>query len=57
MVKPVILNKKSKCLEDALNMCPANVFSKKQNKVIVENPENCIGCEVCESVCKDIELR
>jgi len=60
MPKPIISNKckgTEKCLEEALEICPVNVFAKEKEKVIVKNPNECIGCRACESQCANEEIK
>lgn len=44
---------KSKCklCGTCVGICPKNVYSKQGNEIIVDTPEDCIGCLVCERAC------
>lgn len=60
MPKPIIDKKckgTEKCLVEALEICPVNVFAKENGKVIVKNPGECIGCRACESQCSNEEIK
>ncbi len=46
-----------KCLLDALDVCPTQVFAKEGDKVIVKNPKECIGCRACETQCEHGEIK
>ncbi|MEM3421795.1 MAG: 4Fe-4S binding protein [Candidatus Hadarchaeum sp.] len=59
MPRPIIHWEKVKdpsVLEVALEVCPANVFAKEGGKVVVKNPDNCIGCRACEASCSNGEI-
>lgn len=59
MPKPVIHRNKvksEKVLEEAMGVCPVQVFAKEKGKIVVKNPGNCIGCRACESVCQNGEI-
>ncbi len=34
-----------------INVCPANVFEKEGDKIVVKKPADCIGCRACEMSC------
>lgn len=51
MPKPVIDYKKCKACGSCIEICPMGVFKKEGNKVVVKNPEACIGCRACETQC------
>lgn len=40
---------KEKELSDIVNICPVNVFAVQKGKLVVKNPEACIGCRACEA--------
>jgi len=52
-----IIKRNTKCLIDALNICPTNVFGISKGKVFVENKNDCIGCKACEAHCNEIEVQ
>lgn len=59
MPKPIIHYNKvkdKKVLDEALDICPAGVFVKEKGKVVVKNPDKCIGCRACESVANNGEV-
>ena len=59
MPKPIINYNKInnlKELEQVIDVCPANVFEKKGEKVIVARPNDCIGCRACESLFDNDEI-
>lgn len=43
-------------LDTALEVCPVQVFAKENGKVVVKNPEACIGCRACEASCINGEI-
>ena len=51
MPKPTIDYNKCTTTETCVNVCPVNVFAKENGKVVVKNPEACIGCRACEVSC------
>ena len=58
-MKPVIHRDKvedEKVLEEAIDICPVQVFVKEGERVIVKYPEKCIGCRACESVADNGEI-
>lgn len=38
---------------DCVDVCPMDVFEKGDGKVIVKNPDACIGCKACEVNCPE----
>ena len=36
-------------LKGVIDVCPVNVFALEGDKVIVKNPDACIGCRACEA--------
>jgi len=56
-MKPIIKNKNAACLIDVVDMCPVNVFEKRDGKVIVANPNDCLGCMACELNCDGIVVK
>ena len=51
MPKPIIdQNKCTKC-NTCVEVCPVDVFEKKDDKIVVSKPDDCIGCKACESQC------
>ena len=56
MPYPTIKNKSAKCLIDAKNICPTNVFGVKDGKVFIDKSKECIGCKACEVHCNAIEV-
>ncbi len=55
MPKPVIDYSKVKTdedkqkLKDLVDVCPVDVFAFENNKLVVKNPDACIGCRACEA--------
>ena len=50
------------CLKEVAKYCPKNVLKIKDEKIIIETPEDCDLCETCVDLCKKeenelIELR
>ena len=59
MPKPVFkkgLKGTEKCLKEALEICPTQVFEEKNGKVIIAHPDKCIGCRACEAQCENGEI-
>lgn len=59
MPKPVFkkgLKGTEKCLKEALEICPVQVFTEEDGKVVIKNPEKCIGCRACEAQCECGEI-
>lgn len=50
MPKPIIDYKKCTKCGTCVDVCPVQVFSK-EDKVVVKNPSDCIGCRACEAQC------
>lgn len=57
MPKPVIDYKKCSVCGSCIEICPVNVFAKEKNKVVVKNPNECIGCMACESSCESKAIK
>jgi len=58
-MKPVIHRSKVRdeaVLEEAMDICPVQVFAKEGVRIVVKHPEKCIGCRACESVAPDGEI-
>ncbi|MGI5837368.1 MAG: ATP-binding protein [Chloroflexota bacterium] len=36
---------------DCVDTCPAAVLELQDGKAVVVNPDDCLGCESCVSVC------
>ena len=53
MPKPKIDSKKCTKCGTCIDVCPMKVFEKKGDKVIVANPDECIGCKACEVQCPE----
>lgn len=56
MPKPIIDYKKCDSCEkqgtpECIAVCPVNVFEKKDKRVDVIRPAECIGCRACEVQC------
>jgi len=58
MAKPKIDQDKCTKCGTCIEVCPVNVFEKKDDKTVVAKPEDCIGCRACEAQCpaKAIEV-
>ena len=51
MPKPIVdINK---CENDfaCVDACPVGVFEKKDDKLVIANPDDCIGCQACVGAC------
>ena len=57
MPKPVIDYKKCTVCMSCIEVCPVNIFAKQGKKVIVKNPNECIGCMACESGCEQKAIK
>ena len=57
MPKPVIDYSKCNVCSNCIEVCPADVFAKEGGKVVVKNPEKCIGCRSCEAQCAGEAIR
>ncbi len=57
MPKPIIDYKKCTTCETCVGVCPVQVFEKKNNKVEVAKPEDCIGCRACEVQCPEKAIK
>ena len=53
MPKPIIDYNKCKVAKTCIDVCPMQVFEEKDGKVIVANPDDCIGCKACEVQCPE----
>ena len=51
MSKPVIDYKKCNACGTCIDVCPMDVFTKENGKVVVKKPGACIGCRACEVQC------
>tara|TARA_Y100000294_G_scaffold173393_2_gene189483 strand:+ start:330 stop:542 length:213 start_codon:yes stop_codon:yes gene_type:complete len=53
--KPIIdyskvkTKEQEKELNSVMEICPVDVFALENNKIIVKNPDACIGCRACEA--------
>lgn len=59
MPKPVFkkgLKGTEKCLKEALEICPVQVFAEEKGKIVIKFPEKCIGCRACEAQCENGEI-
>ncbi|MBD3202831.1 4Fe-4S dicluster domain-containing protein [Candidatus Woesearchaeota archaeon] len=54
MPKPIIDYEKCTVSKTCVEVCPMEVFEVKgEEKVVVEKPEECIGCKACEVQCPE----
>jgi NAD-dependent dihydropyrimidine dehydrogenase PreA subunit len=51
MPKPIIDAKKCTVCGTCVDTCPVNVFEKKEDKIEIAKPDDCIGCRACEAAC------
>jgi 2-oxoglutarate ferredoxin oxidoreductase subunit delta len=52
-----IYDKWCKCCGICYELCPAGVLSSdKAGKPVVENPDACIACYLCERLCPDMAI-
>ncbi len=57
MPHPVIkANATESCLKQAKEACPVDVFAEENGKIIVKNPDKCMGCRACETQCEEVEV-
>ncbi|MCP3683013.1 MAG: 4Fe-4S dicluster domain-containing protein [bacterium] len=57
MAKPVIDYSKCKTCGECIDVCPAAVFVKEGDKVVVKKPEDCIACRACEAQCPNEAIK
>ncbi len=57
MPKPVIDQKKCTKCKTCIETCPVNVFDESDGKIIVKNPDQCIGCRACEVQCPEDAIK
>ena len=57
MPRPVINSKKCTKCGTCVEICPVGVFAKEGDKVIVKNPDACIGCRACEVQCPEEAIK
>ena len=50
-MRPYIDYKKCNLSKKCVEVCPMKVFVEVKGKVIVKNPQDCIGCRACEVQC------
>ena len=53
MPKPVIDYEKCTACGTCIDVCPVDVFEKKDGKVVVAKADDCIGCKACEAQCPE----
>lgn len=51
MARPAIDYSKCTSCSTCTEVCPAEVFAKEGNRVVVKNPDKCLNCKACESQC------
>jgi len=51
LTKPIIDPSKCNLCGTCIEICPMDCFEKKGDKVVVKNPDACIGCRACEAQC------
>ena len=51
MPKPIIDYSKCTTCGSCVEVCPVQVFEKKDDKVVVAKPNECIACKACEAQC------
>jgi 2-oxoglutarate ferredoxin oxidoreductase subunit delta len=57
MPHPVIDKDLCKNSGACLDACPVDVFAKEGDKIVVANPDNCIGCKSCEIQCPEKAIK
>lgn len=57
MPKPKI--DQAKCVKcgTCVDVCPVDVFEKKDGKIKVTKPDECIGCRACEAQCPEQAIK
>jgi NAD-dependent dihydropyrimidine dehydrogenase PreA subunit len=50
---PKVIKDEAKCTNcgTCVEVCPAGVFEKRDDKVVVVNPDACVLCRACEAQC------
>ncbi|MBR9691764.1 4Fe-4S binding protein [Candidatus Woesearchaeota archaeon] len=56
MPKPIISDKCTNC-GTCIEICPVDVFSKEDGKVVVKKASDCIGCRACEVQCPEEAIK
>jgi len=57
MPKPTIDYSKCDNCGKCVEICPMSVYGKEGEKVIVKNPEKCLGCRACEVQCPNEAIK
>jgi 2-oxoglutarate ferredoxin oxidoreductase subunit delta len=57
MAEPTIDYEKCTNCGVCIEICPMDVFAKKDEKVKVNNPKECIGCRACETQCPNSAIK
>ena len=53
MSKVNLDNSKCSLCETCVNVCPMEVFVKKDDKIVAEKESECVGCKACEVQCPE----
>ena len=53
MPKPIVDEEKCTNCGTCVEVCPVEVFKKGEKTVIVDKPNECIGCRACEAQCPE----
>ncbi len=56
MPKVTIDYEKGEDLNDVLDLCPAGVFEKQDDKIVVAHEDQCTACHACDGTHESIKV-